>query len=94
MGLNYQHGKTYFSPQHPHWIWEQASLLSSVLGTLFPGIHWPGHVADSLCPSSAEIIEGISSLPTHLHGVFLLPNTPSWCSVMTHCHHPTAEACF
>lgn len=71
-----------------------SSLLSSVMGNLSPGIHWPGHVADSLCPSSAETIEVISSLPTHLHGVFLLPNTPSWCSAMTHCHHPTAEACF
>jgi len=59
-----------------------------------PGIHWPVHVADSLCPPSVEIIEVISSLPTHLHGVFLLPNTPSWCSATTQCHHPTAEACF
>jgi hypothetical protein len=69
MGLNSQHGKTYFSPQHPHWIWEPASLLSNVVGALSPGMHWPGHVGDSLCPSSAEIIEVISSFPTHLHGV-------------------------
>ena len=63
-------------------------------GVLSPRLHWPVHVADSLYPSSAAIIEVISSLPIHLHGVFLLPSTPSWSSAMTQCHHPTAEACF
>lgn len=63
-------------------------------GTLSPGRHWPGHVADSLCPSGAEIIEVISSPLIHLHCVFLLPSTPSWCSAMTQCQHSTAEACF
>jgi hypothetical protein len=58
-------GKTYFSPQHPHWIWETAGPLSSVMGAVSLG-----HVADSLYSSSVEIIVVISQLPAYLHGVF------------------------